>query len=78
MNLVSFVTNMGNGLPKSHEVREGVTVAEFLDVHFEGDLEDYVFSIRRNGFSERAEMDDVLLDQDRLTAAPAKVKGEVN
>lgn len=69
---------MGNGLPKTHEVREGLTLAGFLDVHFEGDLEDYVFSIRRNGFSERAEMDDILLDGDRVTAAPAKVKGEIN
>jgi hypothetical protein len=76
MNTVSFVTNMGNGLPQTHDVRDGVTVREFLDVHFEGDLDDYIFSIRRNGFSERADMDDVLLNGDRVTAAPAKVKGE--
>jgi len=76
MNRVTFVANTGSGLPTTHDVRDGVTLGEFLDVHFDGDIEDYNFSIRRDGESNPGSMSDTLENGDRVNAAPRKVKGE--
>jgi hypothetical protein len=76
MNKVTFVTNSGEGLPRTVEIRDDVLVSEFLSVNFEGDLDDYQFSIRRDGQSHTAHMDEVLMNGDRLVAAPRRVKGE--
>lgn len=74
---VTFVSNDGNGQSRTVKIREDITVAEFLDVNFGGDPNDYVFSVRpENGTSRRVDLSHVLEDGDRLVAAPSKVEGE--
>jgi len=51
---------------------------DFLEVNFDGDLENYTVSIRRDGTSFEPDMEEVLLDSDRVCISPSKVKGETN
>lgn len=72
---VTLVTNSGQGVPRTVQVREGTTVGEFLQVNFDGHVEDFTVSIRRDGCSEVADLDDELEDSDRICLAPTKVDG---
>jgi len=72
---VTLVSNSGQGVPRTVQVREGTTVEEFLQVNFDGHIEDFTVSVRRDGCSEVADLDDELCDNDRLVLAPTKVDG---
>ena len=72
---VTLVTNSGQGVPRQLSVREGTTVEELLQVNFDGHIEDFTISLRRDGVSEVADLDDELEDNDRLVLAPRKVDG---
>jgi len=74
---VTLVCNSGQGVPRTVQIREGTTVEEFLQVNFDGHLEDFTVSLRSDGVSSEAELYDVLEDGDRLTLAPNKVEGAV-
>lgn len=75
---VILVANQGDGMPRSLQVRDGVCLMDFLEVNFDGDLENYTVSIRRDGTSFEPDMEEVLLDSDRVCISPSKVKGETN
>jgi len=72
---VTFVSNSGQGVPRQLSVREGTTVEECLQVNFDGHLEDFTISLRRDGVSEVADLDDELEDNDRICLSPSKVDG---
>lgn len=74
---VILVTNSGDGMPKSLEVRDGVSLEDFLEVNFDGDLDDFTISIRRDGSSFEPDMSEHLYDSDRICLAPSRVKGEL-
>ena len=74
---VTLVTNSGDGCPRLLEARDGVLLEDFLDVNFDGDLDKFIVSIRRNGESFEPETDEVLLTGDRVCLAPRNVKGEI-
>ncbi len=59
---VTLVTNSGDGMPRSLEVREGVCLEDFLEVNFDGDLDDFTVSIRRDGSSFEPSMSEELQD----------------
>lgn len=72
---ITLVTNSGQGVPRQIQVREGTTVGEMLNVNFDGHLEDFTVSCRRDGCSEVVDLDDELEDNDRIVLAPSKVDG---
>jgi len=72
---VTLVTNSGQGVPRQLQVREGTSVGEMLNVNFDGHVEDFTVSCRRDGCSEVVDLDDELEEGDRLTLAPLKVEG---
>lgn len=73
---VTLVTNDGNGVPQSSNVREDTTIGDFLDLMFDGDVDDFTIQVRPDGgTSAEADVDDVLNDGDRVTIAPKKVDG---
>ena len=75
---VQLVTNDGNGLPQQVSVREGTTIQELLDIHFDGDVEDFSIQVRKlEQPSRAADSDDQLEDGCRITLAPRKVEGAV-
>lgn len=72
---ITLVTNSGQGVPRQIQVREGTTVGEMLNVNFDGHLEDFTVSVRCDGVSEVADLDDELEDGSRVVLAPTKVDG---
>lgn len=72
---VMLVVNSGGGLPIKHQVVEGITLEKFLEVHFDGDVEDFTVRVRSNGVSVEVHEDYVLHDGDRVSLAPRKVDG---
>jgi len=72
---VTLVCNSGQGVPRQLSVRDGTTVGEMLNVNFDGHVEDFTVSVRIDGYSEEADLDDVLEDGSRVTLAPRKVEG---
>lgn len=74
---VTLVSNSGDGLPRSLEVRNGVCLEDFLEVNFDGNLDDFTISIRRDGASFEPDLDETLHDSDRICLAPSRVKGEL-
>jgi len=72
---VTLVTNSGQGVPRQLSVREGTTIDDLLQVNFDGHVEDFTVSVRRDGCSEVADLDDELCDGDRVCLAPTKVDG---
>lgn len=72
---ITLVCNSGQGVPRQLQVRDGTTVGEMLNVNFEGHVEDFTVSVRLDGCSEVADLDDVLEDGSRITLAPKKVDG---
>jgi len=73
---VKFVCNEGDGLTRTLSVREGTLVEDFLNVNFQGELDDFTVSVRSPGESSRVvEMDYELEDGDRLTLSPRKIQG---
>lgn len=73
---VTLVTNDGNGVPQSLNVREGTTIGDFLDLVFDGNVGDFTIQVRpRGGVSAEADVVDELSDGDRVTIAPVKVEG---
>lgn len=75
---VTLVTNDGSGVPQNTQVREGTTVGDFLDLMFDGDVDNFTIQLRpANGVSREANLTDELSEGDRITLAPAKVDGAV-
>lgn len=73
---VTLVTNDGSGVPQTTKVREGTTVGDFLELMFDGNVEDFTIQLRpKDGVSREADVDDVLADGCRVTLAPEKVDG---
>ncbi len=73
---VTLVTNDGGGVPKTTQVREGTTVGNFLELMFDGCVDDFTIQLRPSGgVSREADLDDVLEDGCRVTVAPEKVDG---
>jgi len=72
---VTLVTNSGQGVPRQLQVREGTSVGEMLNVNFDGHVEDFTVSCRRDGCSEVVDLDDELEDNDRICLSPSKVEG---
>ncbi len=73
---VTLVTNDGSGVPQTTNVREGTTVGDFLDLMFDGRVDDFTIQLRpSNGVSREAELGDELEDGCRVTLAPTKVEG---
>jgi len=75
MVTVTLVVNSGSGVPRTLEVRDGTSVEDFLNVNFDGHVEDFTVSIRRDGISEEADLLDELCEGDRVCLAPKKVDG---
>lgn len=75
---VTLVTNDGSGVPRTTSVREGTTIGDFLDLMFDGEVNDFTIQLRPSGgVSREADLDDVLKDGMRVTLAPVKVEGAV-
>lgn len=72
---VVLVTNSGQGVPRNLSVRDGTTIDDLLQVNFDGHVEDFTVSVRRDGVSEVADLDDELEDGDRICLSPQKVEG---
>jgi len=72
---VTLVSNSGQGVPRTLQVREGTTVDDLLQVNFDGHVEDFTVSCRRDGCSEVVDLDDELEDGDRICLSPLKVEG---
>lgn len=73
---VTLVTNDGSGVPQTSNVCEGTTVGDFLNLTFEGNLDEFTIQLRpRGGVSREADLDDALEDGCRVTVAPEKVEG---
>lgn len=73
---VTLVTNDGTGVPQTSNVREGTTVGEFLDLMFDGIIDEFTIQSRPSGgVSREAELGDVLENGTRITVAPTKVDG---
>jgi len=73
---VTLVTNDGSGVPMTTSVREGTTVGDFLELMFDGNVEDFTIQLRPNGgVSSEADVHDSLSNGDRITLAPEKVDG---
>lgn len=73
---VTLVTNDGSGIPQTTNVREGTTVGDFLDLMFDGCVDDFTIQLRPSGGASReADLEDVLEDGCRVTLAPTKVDG---
>lgn len=74
---VTLVCNDGDGMPRNLQCREYTTVEEFLNVNFDGDLDDYKITLRaENSPSRTANMSDELENGMRIVIAPKKVEGE--
>lgn len=75
---VTLVTNDGSGVPQNTNVRGGTTVGDFLDLTFDGNVDDFTIQLRpEGGCSRECDVDHVLSDNDRITVAPKKVDGAV-
>ncbi len=72
---VTLVSNSGAGLPVKTPVVEGTTLEQFLEVAFEGNVDEFTIRVRANGTSVTAHRDYVLCDDDRVSLAPVKVDG---
>ncbi|KKN91203.1 hypothetical protein LCGC14_0220710 [marine sediment metagenome] len=72
---VTLGTNSGAGLPCRIPIVEGTTLEKFLEVSFDGDVNDFTIRVRCNGTSVEAHSDYVLQDGDRISLAPIKVDG---
>lgn len=72
---VTLVHNGGAGLPVKTPVVEGTTLEKFLEVAFDGDVNDFTIRVRANGTSVTVHSDYVLQDEDRVSLAPIKVDG---
>lgn len=73
---VTLVTNDGSGVPRTNSVREGTTVGDYLDLMFDGNVDDFTIQLRPSGgVSSEADVNDELSDGDRITLAPEKVEG---
>lgn len=72
---VTLVCNSGQGVPRQLSVREGTTIGEMLQVNFDGHLDDFTVSVRIDGVSEVADLDDEVEDGSRVCLSPRKVEG---
>ena len=73
---VTLVTNDGSGVPRTTNVRENTTVGDFLDLVFDGNVDEFTIQLRPSGgISREVELDDKLEDGCRITVAPTKVEG---
>lgn len=72
---VTLITNDGAGLPVRIPVVEGTTLEEFLEVSFDGNIDDFTIKVRCNGTSCEAHRDYVLCDGDRISLSPTKIDG---
>jgi hypothetical protein len=77
MNEVTLVSNDGCGLPIRIPVTEGTTLEKFLEVHFDGDPNEFTIRVRANGTTVECHRDYVLCDGDRVSLAPNKIEGAV-
>ena len=75
---VTLVHNGGAGLPVKTPVVEGTTLEKFLEVAFDGDVNEFTIRVRANGTSVEAHADYVLQDGDRVSLSPVKVEGASN
>lgn len=80
MQTVKLVTNDGNGMPREIPFRDGATLNELLSLSFDGDLDDFRVTVRRNDGSSEV-VDDVdtfyLENGMKVTLSPRKVEGAV-
>ena len=74
---VTLGTNSGAGLPVKISIVEGTTLERFLEVSFDGDIDDFTVKVRTNGTSVEVHEDYVLQDGDRVSLSPIKVDGSV-
>jgi len=72
---ISLISNSGCGMAKMISVVAGTTLANFLEVHFDGNPDDFKIRVRSNGMSVEVHDDYVLQDGDRVSLTPAKVDG---
>lgn len=72
---VTLVTNDGAGLPVRIPVEENTTLGKFLEMSFEGDVDEFTIRVRANGTSVDAHHDYILQHGDRVSMSPAKVDG---
>lgn len=73
---VTLVTNDGSGVPQTNNVREGTSVGDFLELMFDGNVDNFTIQLRPSGgVSREADLDDTLSNGDRITLAPEKVDG---
>lgn len=76
---VTLVMNDGAGQPKKLEIREGASLASFLEVFCEVDSDEFTIRVRSGGESVTVHPDDaedyVLQDGDRVSMAPQKIEG---
>lgn len=72
---ITMVTNDGAGLPVRIPVNEGTTLEKFLEVSFDGNIDDFTIRVRCDGTSCEVHRDYVLQDGDRISLSPKKVDG---
>lgn len=74
---VTLVSNSGAGLPVQIPVVEDTTLQAFLEVSFDGNIDDFTIRVRANGTSVTVHSDYVLCDGDRVSLSPTKIDGAV-
>ncbi len=67
---VTLVSNGGAGLPFQIPVVEGTTLKAFLEVSFDGNVDDFTVRVRANGTSVTVHSDYVLQNEDRVSLSP--------
>lgn len=72
---ITLISNDGAGLPCRIPVVENTTLEKFLEVSFDGDLDEFTIRVRANGTSVEAHTDYILQDGDRVSLAPQKIDG---
>jgi putative ubiquitin-RnfH superfamily antitoxin RatB of RatAB toxin-antitoxin module len=73
---VVLVTNDGEGVNRTLDVREGTTVGSFVEMNTDLDLDDFNIKVRSEGESSRTvDRDEELEDGDRVSLTPKKVDG---
>jgi hypothetical protein len=72
---VTLITNKGDGIPSTIPVADGSTLGQFLDLAFEGNIEDFKIRVRANGVSVEGHDDYVLHDGDRVSMSSRKIDG---
>ncbi len=75
MITITMITNDGDGTPTEQVINEDTTLGQFLEVHFNGNPDDFVMRIRSHGESVQAHKEYVLKDGDRISFSPSKVAG---